>query len=256
MTRVDLAAAARSGPSQFLAQPPHRRLHGLELRRGAVGGLAALSIGLASPATAGAPQAWPGTWLGHVEALAVMESLNSALLASHSATATLETWCADHRMADPPRIVARRILGADKPITAEQRARLQIGPDEPVRYRHVQLACGDHVLSEADNWYVPSRLTPEMNRLLDTTDIPFGRVIQPLRPERQTLSAERLWSPLPAGWEMDGAGAGEVTGGPLVVPAFLFRHRALVFDSDRRPVAEVVETYTGEMLNFTAPGGH
>ena len=36
-----------------------------------------------------------------------------------------------------------------------------IGPDEPVAYRHVRLRCGDHVLSEADNWYVPSRLTPE-----------------------------------------------------------------------------------------------
>jgi len=44
-----------------------------------------------------------------------------------------------------------------------------------VKYRRVQPSCGDHILSEADNWYVPRRLTPEMNRLLETTDVPFGR---------------------------------------------------------------------------------
>jgi hypothetical protein len=37
---------------------------------------------------------------------------------------------------------------------------LGVDPDEPVRFRRVPLKCGDHVLSEAENWYVPSRLTP------------------------------------------------------------------------------------------------
>ena len=216
--------------------------------------LAVLAAGSAAFAQGAAPSPWPDTYLGRVEALAVMESLNSALLSSRSATATLEAWCADHYMADPPRITAQRVPGADKPVTSEQRTRLQIGPDEPVRYRHVQLRCGGHVLSEADNWYVPGRLTPEMNRVLDTTDTPFGKVVQPLGPKRQTLSAERLWSPLPASWDIASAVSRAQSGNmALAIPAALFRHRALLYDDQRRPFAEVVETYTSETLEFARP---
>ncbi len=75
--------------------------------------------------------------------------------------------------------------GPEKPLSREQRKRLRLGDDEPVKYRRVALACGDHILSEADNWYVPARLTPEMNRLLETTDTPFGRVVQSLQPTRE-----------------------------------------------------------------------
>jgi len=57
--------------------------------------------------------------------------------------------------------VARLDRDADKPASPEQRRRLQVGDAEPVRYRHVRLACGDHVLSEADNWYLPGRLAPD-----------------------------------------------------------------------------------------------
>ena len=37
----------------------------------------------------------------------------------------------------------------------------------------MRLKCGDHVLSEADNWYVKARLTPDMNHMLETTDTPL-----------------------------------------------------------------------------------
>ncbi len=112
------------------------------------------------------------------------------MLGSRSATLTLEKWCADHGMATEPKIVAQRVRGVEKPASPEQRQRLQVGPDEAVRYRRVRLSCGAHVLSEADNRYVPARLTPEINRLLDTTDTPFGRAVQPLKPARQTFSVE------------------------------------------------------------------
>ncbi|TIQ61732.1 MAG: hypothetical protein E5X41_32095 [Mesorhizobium sp.] len=72
-----------------------------------------------------------------------------------------------------------------------------------MNYRRVQLACGKLVLCEADNWYVPSSLTPQMNRLLDETTQPFGKggAAAPVR--RQIIRAELLSSPLPKGWEMD-----------------------------------------------------
>jgi hypothetical protein len=74
-------------------------------------------------------------------------------------------------------------------------------------------------MSEAENWYVPSRLTPEMNRALDSGDTPFGTAIRPLEPHRHTVAIE---------WFPDGKG---------------FRHRALVFDRDGHVLAAVVETY-------------
>ena len=178
-----------------------------------------------------------------------MEELNGELLASPSATATLEAWCGDELGVRPAHLVAERVTGADKPITAAQRALLQAGPNEPIGYRRVRLTCGGRVLSEADNWYVPARLTPEMNRVLETTDTPFGRAIADLHAVRQTLSVERLWSPLPPGWERPNAPAPADGAGTLAVPAAIFRHTAVLYDEQRRPVSAVVETYTGALLD-------
>ena len=108
------------------------------------------------------------------------------------------------------------------------------------------------VLSEADNWYVPGRLTPEMNRLLDSTDMPFGKVVQALHFRRHTLSARLLWLPLPEGWEMNTAEPG--SGAPdLTVPPQVLEHRAVLLLPDGTPLSEVVETYTANVLAFPAP---
>jgi chorismate-pyruvate lyase len=212
----------------------------------------ALAAGALAAGPSPAAPAWPDdTALGRTQALAVVETLNADLLASSSATTTLEAWCGEHHMASPARLTAERVRGADKAVTEAQRRLLQVGADEPVKYRRVRLACGGHVLSEADNWYVPGRLTGEMNRMLETTDTPFGRAVAALHPVRQTLSAEMLWLPLPAGWDLrvgqPGPG-GE--GGALAIPDALFRHTALLYDDQRRPFSLVVETYTGEVLDW------
>ena len=163
-------------------------------------------------ASAAEPGPWPDSFVGRLEALALIESLNADLLAHDSATLTIERWCADHRLADPARIVAERVSDADKPASAEVRAALDVKPDEPLGYRRVRLKCGDHVLSEADNWYVPARLTPEMNHVLETTDTPFGKAVAALHFRRHTLSADLLWRPLPKGWEMGGHSAPKEAG--------------------------------------------
>ena len=128
-----------------------------------------------SPCPGLAREAWPEGFLGRLEALALIETLNANLLASRSATRALERWCADHDMAREPKVVAARVAGIEKPASAETRERLSVGAEEPIKYRRVRLSCGGHVLSEADNWYVPSRLSPEANRLLDETDNFFDR---------------------------------------------------------------------------------
>jgi len=203
-------------------------------------------------AVAQGPLAWPNTFLARLEALALVETLNATLLAARSATFTLDKWCADHKFSGETKVHARLARDVDIPITAEQRRRLQIGDDEPVKFRHVELACGDRVLSEADNWYVPSQLTAEMNRLLETTDIPFGRAVADLKPFRQTLAAEILWRPLDDGWELRAPPA-DKPGQVLEIPLKLFEHRALLYAPDLRPIAEVDETYTRENLAFAPP---
>jgi hypothetical protein len=41
--------------------------------------------------------------------------LNAELLSHDSATATLEHWCAAHRLAAPASVIAIRVAGIDKP---------------------------------------------------------------------------------------------------------------------------------------------
>jgi hypothetical protein len=215
-----------------------------------VSGVALLSWGTAGASDpASARGSWPDSFLARVEALALLQTLNADLLSHDGATLTLERWCDAHRLASPPRIVAERVAGIDKPPTAEQRTELGVTPTEPIRYRRVKLSCGAVVLSEADNWYVPGRLTPQMNALLDTTDVPFGKVVQPLHFRRHTLSSTLLWSPLPQGWEMNPT-ASEDRATRMRVPERVLEHRAVLLLPDGTPFSEVVEAYTGEVLAF------
>jgi chorismate-pyruvate lyase len=182
-----------------------------------------MAVGAAAAGSASA-QDW-----SHVRP--IVADLNARLLAGPTATGVLTDWCAAHGMADPARIHAERVEGAAAEATAEQRARLEVGTDEPLGYRRVRLMCGTHLMSEAENWYVPSRLTAAMRDQLAETDTPFGAVIAPLGPKRRNIEAVQLWKD-----------------GPL--PRDLFRHRALVVGRDGRPLAEVVETYTAGTLEF------
>jgi hypothetical protein len=199
-----------------------------------------------------AAPSWPGGYAERVAALALIETLNAELLSHDSATLTLERWCNAHRLASPPLIAAARVPGPDKPASPEQRRELNVTATEPLRYRRVRLRCGALVLSEADNWYVPARLTPEMNRLLDTTDAPFGKVVHELNFRRHTLSAKLLWQPLPEGWEMNATPVNDRTA-DLDPPPMLLEHRAVLYLPDGTPFSDLVETYTGNVLAFAHP---
>lgn len=201
-----------------------------------------LMVGLATAGAVSPPaelraRETPSETQDEAGARAVIETLSARLLAAPSATAVLEAWCAERGLAADPRIVAVRVPGLDKPPSPAQRERLAVGPDEPVRYRRVRLTCGSHVLSEADNWYVPSRLTPEMNAALDGTQAPFGTVVRPLRPSRRNLSLRMLWRP------------GEGTAPGPDAPLFSVE---AVLSTGGVPFCEVAETYTGAVL---AQGG-
>jgi hypothetical protein len=157
-----------------------------------------------------------------------------------------------HHLASVPNIVAERVADVERPVSPEQRRELDVTATEPVRYRRVKLHCGTTVLSEADNWYVPGRLTPEMNKLLDTTDMPFGKVVRALHFQRHTLSAKLLWMPLPEGWEMSARSIKNEADFPPM-PEKLLEHRAVLTLPDGTPFSEVVETYTANVLSFPSP---
>ncbi len=253
-----------------LPAPPHRLAAiARGLRRVMAAGImtsltamTALTAVTASSAGAQAPQpeaaapvvAWPDTYQTRLQAQALIQTANAEILGNDSATLTLEKWCRTHRISGTaePKVVARLVRDIDKPASAEQRQRLQVAAGEAIRYRRVQLTCGATVLSEADNWYVPGRLTPEMNRQLEQTDTPFGKVVLGLVPFRRTFAANLLWSPLPPNWEMLYR-APSFPPGPLTIPPALFEHRAVVFGRDLRPIAEVAETYQHGLLAFPVP---
>jgi hypothetical protein len=152
-----------------------------------------------------------------------VDRLSAELLASPTATAVLERHCAALGLGT--RVHAEVQRGRALASATPSRTRLKVAKTEMLGYRRVRLMCGDHVLSQAINWYVPARLTPEMNAALESGDVPFGRVILPLAPQRRTLS---IWKARP----------GRVPHGGTVL-----RHRAIVLDGQGRPLAEVIENY-------------
>lgn len=224
-------------------------------RRSPVAALAP-ALALSLVVLAGTPRAsaavWPGDVAGRAKGLAALQALEIDLLSRDSATLVLDDWCTRHHLAAPgSRIVADRDRLIDKPATSAQRAALRVRDGEPVRYRRVRLRCGGQILSEADNWYVPARLTPAMNVALETSDTPFGRVVQPLSFHRQTVSARLLWSPLPIGWDSGAPLPAPTTA--LSVPAYVIENRAMLLDGTGTPFSLLVETYTGHVLDFAAP---
>jgi chorismate-pyruvate lyase len=180
---------------------------------------------LATPAAAAPGQ--PGR--------AQLDDLETQLLSGGSATAILAQWCADHHLADPPRIVALRDAGAAAPPPPEVRRRLDAREGEAIAYRRVRLACGGRVLSEAENWYLPARLTPQMNDVLDHTDTPFGAAVKALGFHRVTVADRRLWA---------GADA-------TPPPEKVLQIEAVLVSGAGAPFSVVRETYRGEL--FAAP---
>jgi chorismate-pyruvate lyase len=182
--------------------------------------LSVLLASLLGGTTAGAEAAVPDD-----AAFALLQALNAELLRNESATATLQHWCAEHHIAAAERITAVQLPTAPVPPAPAQRALLQVGDAEPVRFRHVQLRCGPVVLADAENWYVPARLSEAMNRELDATDTPFGVVVHDLGFHRRRLEARLLWSPTQP------------------MPEAVLLHRALLVRADGLPFSLVQETY-------------
>lgn len=196
---------------------------------------------------------WPDTPVNRLAALALVQDLDIQLLTHDSATLTLERWCDDHKLADPAKITATRLKDAKEPPEAV-RKQLNVPDGQTLGYRHVLLKCGALTLSEADNWYVPNRLTAEMNKTLDTTDTPFGKVVAPLHFQRRTVSSQLLFKPLPDDWATGGAiEKPTATTASLDIPETVISNQALLTTPEGAPISYVIENYKSGLLQFSPP---
>ncbi len=119
-----------------------------------------------------------------------LTAFETTLASQDSATAALTQWCAARAIASPALIRAAPNGGEPLVATPAIRALLGVSAQEPLAFRHVRLSCGEATLSVARNWYVPARLTPEMNHQLATSDTPFGTIVAPLGFRRERLAAQ------------------------------------------------------------------
>lgn len=209
-------------------------------------------------AAAPLPPLWRNSFLHRLMLATLISQMENRLLAESSATRTLENWLHEHRLLDPHQTLrAERDVGAQRPCPPDLAAALDI-PAHPganaLRYRKIRLVGHGHIYSEAENWFVPQRLTKNMTDTLEQTDTPFGRVVSPLRFTRQLIRREALWSPLPDLWETHPQPPSYKEGAePLALPPHLFRHIALLRTHAGAPFSLVVETYTPQAFAFGPP---
>ena len=161
---------------------------------------------------------------------AALDQFEAKLAEHDSATKALGEWCAVRQIASPAEISTshrRQVSSSDPP--AKMRRLLDIETGDFFTMRHVHLDCGGKTLSIAWNWYVPSRLTPEMNAALESSTTPFGKVAASLRFRRVAV---------------------ETVKGPAEnCPAeTISTHLARLVLPDGRPLAYLIECYTAANL--------
>jgi chorismate-pyruvate lyase len=122
------------------------------------------------------------------------EALRTYILAADSVTLAMSDWCREHGIGRLPlRSVVHRRAGI-RPLPAD--FPIRIGHDEAVWFREITLMAGDVPLLDADNWFLPYRISPDAAATLLETDTPFGTA---LLPGRQTRVSTAILVPEAAG---------------------------------------------------------
>jgi uncharacterized protein YjiS (DUF1127 family) len=189
------------------------------------------------------------------KAAALVRELSDHLLHASTATEALHAWCAAHGLSAGPITAVKqdpdRRRYADDDVLDE----LRPARHERIAYRCVRLVRGLVVLSEADNWFIPERLPPEVRRALETTDMPFGAAVARLRPSRRTYFVRFPELSIASEAGSDGGPAGLSPSMPIL------EHKAVVLDQNRQPLSVVCERYCAGLLSgaetrFPAAGEH
>ena len=88
---------------------------------------------------------------------------------------------------DPVEIA--RVAGAAVAASRAQCAALGVADPRDIVHRRVVLMAAGRAVSDADLWYVPARLWPGMAAALLNSAVPFGTVVAPMQPGRETVAA-------------------------------------------------------------------
>jgi uncharacterized protein YjiS (DUF1127 family) len=176
------------------------------------------------------------------KAAALVRELSGHLLHASTATEALHAWCVAHRLSAGPITAVKQ--DPDRPRCADDDVLDELMParHERISYRCVRLVRGRVVLSEADNWFIPERLPPEVRSALETTDMPFGAAIARLRPSRRTYFVR-----FPELSSASEAGTGGWPAG-LSPSTPILEHKAIVLDQNRQPLSVVSERYCAALL--------
>jgi hypothetical protein len=168
----------------------------------------------------------------------LMHALSERILRSNSTTEELERWCGERAIGDG-RIVALCAKNAVPEICDDESLEALYPHDVrgQTKFRSVRLATAGIVVAEALNWYFPDRLTPEMREELETTNIPFGRAVKPLKPKRRTFLVRRCTPEQMAGAKR-----------PIDPAAAAFEHRAVVYGEADAPLAVVHERFRNVLV--------
>jgi chorismate-pyruvate lyase len=168
------------------------------------------------------------------EAWSSVHSFSERILRSNSVTEQLERWCSEYKIGDG-RIVA----------LCERQAPPELIDDDSLdtlyayqsrgkttRFRRLRLATQGVAVVDALNWYFPDNLTSDICHALETTDIPFGRAIKPLKPRRRTFAVLRAKPEQLINAQ-----------GSINPATIAFEHRAVVYRDDNLPLAVVHERF-------------
>jgi chorismate-pyruvate lyase len=114
-------------------------------------------------------------------------ALAAHLCAAPSVTAGLQAWCEARGIGEGPiRVLARS--GGVAPASLQ--ALLGAPAGEELCYRRVVLGRGEIALAEAELLYRAALLTPDMRQAIARGTTPFGTIVSPLAPRRETLGCE------------------------------------------------------------------
>lgn len=118
---------------------------------------------------------------------ATAAALAAHLVAAPSVTAGLLAWCEAHGIGEGPIAVLARAGGRPPPGLVSL---LGAAEDEALGYRRVVLGRGGIALAEAELVFRAGALTEEMREAVRRGTLPFGTIVAPLSPRRETLSQE------------------------------------------------------------------
>jgi len=179
---------------------------------------------------------------------ALIQELSTRLIAGATATETLVAWCDEHGLSQGPISVEcnqRHVLSA---MPDNISAALALAAGEIIHFRQVRIVRGPLPLARAENWFVPQRLAAGMKDVLQTTNVPFGIVVAPLRPARRTLVAHVR--PLTADPSEDPLRLS----GPArqYQPDIILEHTAVICSGTGTALALVKEQFFSDLVSFAA----